>query len=808
MPSLLDVRYALRLLWRSPRFALLTIAVLGGGLGVSIYTYSVLHTMLYKDLPIPEGHSVVRILGRREGHSVPLNAFELAGIRTGLQSLSDVGAYTSIRVVLNDRDSARSIKTTQAEWNVFAFTRTQPLKGRAFLPEDGRQGAEAVAVLGYDVWQSVFAGDEGVIGSQVLVNSKSTRIIGVMPRGYAFPISAEMWLPLSSQDLNPTTYSDLALNAYARMRPGSNTAGVAAELNARLDGVHRQFPRDAAQREGPADLTIAVSSFQLAQTGSEGPFVFAVLNVVALFILLLACVNVGNLLLARTNARVKEIAVRLALGAPRGRLMMQMVLESVFICIIGGGPAVLLAGWALSATNGFLRLSFEGDLPYWWNWGLDSDTLLMAGLFLVVTILLVAVLPAYGATSVNVSSLLRDGTRGGTEGRTAGRISRALVVVQIVLISVVMQIGSVMAMVAYQASHVDLGMDTTRLVTMPIELSGDAYDTPAEQRQFYDRILGGLRQSPEIEGALLIQEAGEMPFAADGARFSRPGDYPKASLVLVSDSPTPLGTRLLEGRNFDARDSETGQRSAVVSEYLARTHWPGQSPLGRNIELVQEGVAPEARTVVGVVSNVKRGDVLSNRKENLLSVYVPLAQSPIPSVAVLAKYRHSEGAARTALYGAVNAVDANLGRGRIMNYDAVLKQLTAVATTLTNLFIWCGVFAILLAMTGIYGLTSNAVIRRTREIGVRRALGASDGNIIVLFLRQACRQLLVGLLMSAVLSAVVLYVMSQVAGLGTGLVAFSGMLVVGAISTLVLVAVYVPARRAVGVEPSVALRCD
>ncbi|WP_371182808.1 ABC transporter permease [Xanthomonas sacchari] len=803
-PLLADIRYALRLLAKTPRFTLLTIAVLAGGLAISIYTYSVLNTMIYKDLPIPGGGSVLRVQGKKDGRNVSIDAFELAHLRHA-RSIREIAAYQTGRSVITEFDATRSVKSTEAEWSIFSFARTRPLMGRGFLPEDSVVGAEPVAVISYRLWKALYSGDPAIVDKVVQINGKYTRIVGVMPDGFMFPISAELWTPLTERQLNPATYGTTAYSAYGRLAAGATQDQASAELSAMLRQVYVDYPR----REGDESLLdgMVVNTFQKAQTGPESAFIFAILNVVSIFILLLACVNVGNMLLARTNERIKEIAIRISLGAPRRRLVLQMMMESTIICLVGGMLALGLAGLALRATNRFLASTFEGDLAFWWNWGLDSGAVLSAVAFVAIAIVLVSVLPTWSATNISSSALLRDGTRG-AQGRTTGRISRALVVVEIVLISVVLIIGSMMAMVAYRAARVDFGIDTRNLLTMPVTLTGEAYSTPQKQLQFYERLLAELRHSQSLEAAGILQELGEVRFGLDGVEYQRDRDYPAGTLVVVSALPQPLGVRLLEGRYFDSRDSATGLKTVVVSESVAKTHWPVQGALGQRMRVLQEGLPAETRTVIGVVTDARRGDLLKTSAKSFSSLYVPLPQAVLPNATVVVKHTGNVENARSTIYRTVAGIDPYLTPSRITSYEEVQQRLTLMATTMTDLFVRCGVFAMLLAMTGIYGLSSNAVIQRTHEVGLRRAIGARDRDIIALFLKQGVRQLSVGLGISILLSAAILFAVSRFVGVGAPVLILMGLAVMIGISALVLGAIFIATRRAVLHEPSVALRYE
>lgn len=807
MLNMSDIKYALRLLGKNPGFTVLTIVVLSGGLAISLYTFGLLNTLLYKDLPIPDGASVVRITGERQGRIHRMEPYALAQMRAaGIESLSELGVFTATSVVIGDRESSRSMPATLAEWNIFQFSRIKPLMGRPFIREDSIDGAERVVVLSHKIWQSQFAGDPDIIDRVITINREPTRVVGVMPQGYAFPSAASIWLPMPHSMLSPTGPTESGFMVYARRAPDASLDDIGAELTLLLKRVQAKDGRPDSEQD--LDGVMALT-FQSAQTYPEGPFVFAILNAVAVFILLLACVNVGNMLLARTNERMREIAVRIALGAPQGRLIAQMMLESVIICLSGGVLAVVLAAWALSSTNRFLTSVFEGAIPYWWDWGLDGSTVLAAAVFIPLMIFVVSLMPIYSATRVSPSVALRDGTRGALS-RTSGRISRILVIVQVALISVVLLVGSAMGLIAYRAGHIDYGIDTKNLLTMGISLDETEYATPERQLLFYRRLLAELRNSNEVDAAMLTSNLGETHFALDGVEYNDSRDYPEATLVVASESPEQIGTKLIEGRNFDSRDSETGLKTAVISQTLAETYWPGSSALGRGIRLVDEdGRIEEQRVVVGVLSDVRRGEnLLVTDRSTFTAIYVPLPQAIEPYMNVLVRHRGSDAAARDAMFRAVSNVDAYVVPDPIRDFSESQKKLTLVATTMTDLFLRCGIFAILLAMTGIYGLSANMVVRRTHEIGLRRAVGATDRNIVQLFLKRGTRQLAIGLAASALISAGILYMLLQFAGVGVTSLILIGVLVMAAIGGLVLLATYVATGRVLKEEPSVALRYE
>jgi predicted permease len=793
MVRISDFKYALRLLVKRPWFTLSTVLMLAGGLGISLYTFAVLNTMLYPNLPLPEGDSIVKIGSGSWVDIEPLDAFELAELERNSESFAEFGAYRDSLSLI----SGRSVQTVEADWGIFEFTRTLPFAGRGFVSSDSSAGAEPVAVLSYETWQSAFAGDPNVVGELVRVDDRPTRIVGVMPQDYAFPENAELWLPLGPKDLAPVGYTNRRLYTYGRLRAGISAATAEAELTALLRRVREQRPASAEQIP---DDTVAVLEF--AYDGIVGNVMFGFLNLLSISILMLAAVNVGNLLLARTNERIKEVGVRIALGAPRLRLIAQTTLENALLCALGGAVALVLAARALEATNGFVRTAFDG-VPFWWHFGLDRDVVAAAGLFLLLTVLAVSVLPALCVSGADPNSLLRDGTRVG--GRDLSRSSRQLVTIQVALISAVMVIGGAIAVIANRASTFDTGMDTDDLLTMRIELPEERYTTLSQRLSLYEGVLAELRATAGIEAATVMQDPGMTRFAADGREYATPEAYPGAWHVVLSETPSALGPTLIEGRPFDSRDNADGLKTAIVSASLARTYWPGESALGRRID-VRLGDWTEQRTVVGVVGDMNY-DPLGMSPIGLEAIYVPLPQFVGTSTRIVVRTRTDETAARAAMYEALARIDPAIAPA-IASYDEVLQRMTLVASTITNLFVGCGLFAVLLAVSGIYGMSRNAVVLRSHEIGLRRALGASNGEVVAKFVRDGVRQLATGLGVSAILSGLVLFAIRLGFSIEASTLTLLAAVVFAVVAACVLLSIYLAVRGITRLEPSVALRFD
>ena len=799
MLSISDLKFAVRLLFRRPGFTLVTVLVLTGGLAISLYTYAALNTLIYGELPVPDGDSIVTVGTGEWPEFEPLDAFEVAQLRSQVTGLSGLGAYRRSRALLGGTASGRNVRTVESDWRVFEFSRTQPMLGRGFVREDSIDGAQSVVVLSHDVWESDFNADADVLGELIRINDEPARIVGVMPAGYRFPNNSGVWLPLRQALLDPADYTGTLLSTYARLDQGMSEAAAESEAAAILRRLR-------AERLGDDDRqsrAVSIMSFQERSFGIFGDVIFGVLNLLALSILLLSAVNVGNLLLARINRRIREIGVRIALGAPRLRLIVQVMIENFLICAVGAAVAIALAGRGLSVTNGFMRNLLGEDMPSWWRWRLDGDVLAVAGLILLATVVVVTVFPALSVSRTDPNTVLRDGARSG--GVNMGRVSRALVTLQVALISALMVVGSTATVIVQRITNFDFGIPVDDLLTVSVRLPDDDYPTPESQQAYRERLLSEMRAEPEVTGAMILQQQGIVQFSPSDAQYESETDFPGAWRVALSDTPDEVGPRLIEGRTFDSRESSAGFRSAVVSDTLARAHWPNESALGRTIDIAVGESETERRTIVGVVSDLS-WDPMGIAPVGDAAIFIPLSQAAIDVTTILVRHRGDRARTTTAMYEVLTRIDPSVPPGQVQSYRDALDQLTLFGATMSRLFAGCGVFAILLAITGIFAMISNSVILRGHEIGLRRALGATHRNVIAIFVAQGSRQLLIGLVLSALLSTAVLAIASQGFSLDGESLSVIAVAVLLIVCVTVLLSIYLAVRGVLKMEPSAALR--
>ena len=801
-----DVRYAFRLLARSPGFALLTVLVLAGGLGVSTFAFSFLHTAMIRPLPLDEGERIVRLTAVSEGRRGPVDVVDLPALQASMRTVRHLGGYTRREVIVGRAGEGRVVAATVADPQLFVVARTPALLGRALLPADAAPGAEPAMVLTHRTWETAFGADPAVVGMHVPVNGVSTRIVGVMPPGFGFPAAPGAWLPLPATAGTRVAPGTEAMSLFARLAPGATHAQAAAEATALLRRV--LAARDTAG--GPATRrAMLVESFPAAQIGDERPVVFAVLNVLAGLILLLALVNVTTLLTARANERVRETAVRMALGASHARVVMQGLWESVILCVAGGLLGTAGAAWALATVTRWTRANIESNLAFWWVWEADRVTLLAAAAFVIAAVAVLGGVVAARATRTNVREVLQDGSaRAGS--RREGRLARGLVATQVAVVTVLMFVGVLSGIMARRVVDLDPGYDPTNLLQATLAPPPERFPTDADRAAVFRRTQERLTTHAALDGALLRARLAERGDAA--GRFARrgagtPRSLPTAHVHATLGALSTLGIRAMAGRLLEASDDTAQVPVALVSQSLAARFWRGRSPVGEQVRLAGLGDSLQWRTIVGVVSDVPYGNLLS-RDRSPDAIYVPLLQAGAQDVEVVVRHRVGEVAGRQALHQVFGAVDPLLVPGYVYRATEVIRKSGLIATGMTKLFGGCFAFALLLAVAGTYGLMSRAIALRAREIGVRRALGAPVATVTRMLLVQGARQLGIGAVAAAPVLVAIGVASNRLFSLGGALAAAAGVAVSAAIIGIVVMATWVPTRRVVRMSPREALWRD
>lgn len=829
----IDLKFSLRLLLKKPAFTATSVLIVALGLALTLFSWALLKTLIFSPLQFSDStpiYAIERPFDVQHARRNGATAWDYSLLKQEQSLIAELGVYQHATSLIGDGDSqsaTRKFNAVLAQWDLFEFSRNRPLLGRTLRPEDHHPGAEAVLVLGFDAWQQLFNGDPHVIGQSVKVDTVSHKVVGVMPQGFAFPDVAQVWLPLPQSAISPTNRDDNQLFGYAKLQPGVSLS----QLNQFLDGmaltVKSELP-DHLWWLMPANETKYLQALPFKQANADVRHylpVFVSMLIVVLLILGLAALNIGNLLLSRVNERWKEVAVRIALGAPANRLVMQMLWESVLICLLGGVVALLLALSALQQANQALTTMFAVSQlqPFWWQLRLDGSDLGMLAGTVMLMITVTGFIPAWRALHGDFNAVLRDGTRG-AQSKAGGRASRALVISEIMLSCVVLVMAFILLSTSYLAGQADYGVQVDNRLTAQLELPAELYplrDDPVhrpadlqKRAHFYYRLKQQLEQQPEVAAAILMTELpgrgeGRSHFEIEGRAAAVYAENPYTNNEAVSrDSWQALGMRIIQGRDFNQADVTSSTESILVNEHIARDFFPAGNAVGSRVRRIAlNGNTAEWRTIVGVVSNTHHGSTMNTTSAQYNSYQMMERRSPGRFYLAL-HYQGSLAEASRLLQQTVSELDPSVAAYHIQPYQQLIDEPNLLVSYLSQIFILCGVIAALLAASGIYALAANSVLQKTKEIGVRRALGATDGNILLLFLTQAGWQLLVGLSLGMSLAWLLIDIVSQSMRLNSTSLVLGTVLVPIAIAVTVLTATLLPVRRVIYQEPARALHQD
>lgn len=823
----LDIKYAVRLLTNKPAFTALMISIVAIGLGLTLYTFSLLNGLLFKPLSFADNEPVYAVeamydnthLSRRNAAAIDLYA-----LQQDKTLFKEMGFYNEgTTFVGGSGEGLRKFNSSYVSWNLFSFSDVQPILGRALEPEDHFEGAESVLVLGYDMWQSYFNGTPDVIDMLVPIDGADpARIVGVMPEGFAFPSIAEMWQPLSQESVTPTERDFNFVFAFAKLADEVDLAEAKLRLNNQSAEIAQSLPENWQGLIGEDGKYLSIEPFKKANI-TQYYGMFLALLVVVFLILLLACINVGNLLLARVNERIKEVAIRVALGVPKQRLVLQMLWESIFICLFGGFLAILLAGWGLDVTNQVFDEVYvvNNQKPFWWSVGLDAQALMVLVGAMVAMILITGLIPAWRSLKGDFNAVLRDGTRGAL-GKRAAATTKVLVISEILLSCVVLIMASILLVSSYSAGMADYGVETDKRLTAQIQIPPSDYpirfDTEFEsddrlnRSQLYYDIKQELVSRDSIQDVVFMTQlpgtgGGTSHFEIQGREAPVWNENPYSNNEGISrNSFGALGMTILQGRDFDYRDIGEDVHSIIINESIARDFFPDGDAIGQKVRRANRIPRDDNpwNTIVGVVSDSFHGSTMDFSSASYNS-YHPMDNWGMFRSLVAVHYSGSEADARQTLFDAVNKVNPNTGVFHVQSYDALIQSPMLLIIAVSKIFLLCGIVAAFLAASGIYAVAANSVQQRTQEIGVRRALGASDGRIIKLFMGQASWQLLIGLVIGVGISAWLISFMSNtmIFSGNSYFVGILGMPIL--IAIMVLVATYAPTKKVIKLEPSNAL---
>ena len=807
MKWLFDIKYAYRMLLKNPGFTSLTVSVMAAGLGICVFMLAFIATVITRPLPFEQGEQMHVIELEYDGMHYNGGSImhpDYLTIKEQSNSYSEIGAYYNATANLSNGDRAQRYSSVVTEANMFSFTKTSPLMGRDFTDHDAMSGAEPVTVIGYEIWQNYFNGDQSVVGQSVKINGVDTLIIGVMPEGYLFPVAAQLWQPLT-EDATRVKRSEAAhMSIYVKKKPEVSIAQANQEVKDIMSKIAQQYP------ETNSKSSAYVTTFQKWVMGDGTDMIIGLMLTAVGFVLILACVNVGNLLFARANERAKETAIRVALGAPRTLLIMHMMWESVFICGLGGLFGLFLAAWSLELLQVILPQMLPMSVPFWWSMSLDSELILQSIMIILVTALVTGILPAWKMSSSDFNAVLRDGTRGSV-GKKAGRINRFLVIVEVALSCILLSLSGVLFVVLQEVNSSNFGANIENKLTARIGLPQVNYQEDSKRIQYYQRLLTKLSTIPGVNSVGAISG---LPGSGNGYLAFQPEDYevtenqyPRTGQgVTYIGSMQAMEMKLLEGRYFDSRDRVDSLPVTVITESMATKYWPTGSALGKRFKYVESEDQPWL-TVVGVVNHVIHGQPFSGVKHRT-TAYLPFTQQTRRFMSIFIDTQGDSEQYNEALISAVASIDPEVPAYSISTLTERLRRSTGGMNFIRDLFAVFAACALLLASSGIYGVLANSTSRRTQEIGIRRAIGASDEKVLSMLMKQGWVQLIIGLVVGLPIGYLVSQGVVQMLAPETNNYYIVFVIIPVIISLVVTLATFVPAKRAIKMEPCSALRYE
>jgi putative ABC transport system permease protein len=795
-----DIRFALRALRRSPGFTAIAVACLALGIGVNTTVFSFVNATFLRPLPFAAPERLVAVnelyetSGNEEDEISYPNFLDWTRDR---RIFAGAATYDTESFNLSDGETPEYLSGGRVETSMFDVLGVRPVLGRGFAPEEGTPGRSRVVVIGHDLWERKFASDPRVLGRALVLNGEQYTIVGVMPRGFRFPEVESLWVPHA---LHPTeNRGNHSFRNVARLADGVAIGEAQASLAPVTRRLQAEFPETNTKLS--ARLVPYRSNLMPAEVRAVVLLMFGAVS----FVLLIACANVANLLLARATGRQRELAVRAALGASRGRILRQLLTESVLVALAGGGLGVLIAHWGLALS----LLGISEPLPYYIVFEIDRTVLLFTLVASVATGILFGILPAWRASRPDLHEELKEGTRGAGRARHGGL--RGALVVSEVSLAVVLLAGAMLMVRSFLAlQDARPGFDYASTLTTRVRLAGERYADVGARVRFVEHVTRDLAGRAEVEVAAATHYAplsgstSNSTFDVEG-RASVPGEEPAAITRPVTTDYFAALRLPVRGRTFTALETaDTASRALIVNETLAARIWPGEDAIGKRIRF--GGDEDAWLTVVGVAPDVRQRRI-DGRPEN--QVYFPYAAWPSRGVTLLVRARSGDPTRlTTAVMEAVRAADPTLAPYETMSFE----RLVALSFWQRGLYGWMfgafAVIALVLACIGVYGVMSYGVAQRTHEIGVRMALGAQVRDVVRLVLGQGMRIALVGVAVGLLAAA---GVTRALGGFLYGVSAVDPLTFVTIPLVLVgvaLLAIWVPARRAARVAPTVSLRYE
>lgn len=804
-----DVSYAFRMLRKSPAFAAIAVVTLALGIGANTAIFSYVDAWMIKPIPYPQPNTLMVLQAHNikkgwTNDSVTSTA-DFLDFQKQTTSFEQTAAYAGWNFNLTGNGPPALVDGGRVSWNFFDALGAKPMLGRSFTSADDAAGAPHVAIISEGLWKSRYGQNPKIIGRSIDIADEAYTVVGVMPGKFLFPLLgiSNIWTPLALTPAERTDRNGAWFESFGRLKPGVTQQQAAAETATIFAQLQKEYPKI------DTDMTMLLTPMVKAIGENEGvPEVMICFWLVGL-ILLIACANVANLMLARATQRTKEIAVRGALGATRGRLIRQLLTESLLLFSFGGAAGVFFGMWGMAWIDAQIPGRIRGYIVNYGHVNMDWTTLgFTLGIALLCGIIF-GLAPAFQNSSVDLNQALKEASGKTSAGGRGARLRRIFVAGEIALAVVVLICTTLLVKSFIIAATASPGFNATDLMTAELQLPKTKYTSDAMARNFSDAVLARIRALPGVTSAAA---ASGLPFGDFGQMYEveavgkpapRPGE--EIGAHWTSASPDYFNTMqipLLKGRVFTSADAPGNGNIVVIDQTLARQFWPHEDPIGQKLTYGPDHVAC---TVVGVVSDVKMYQL---HGQPLREMYVPLAQVPSLTLGFAARTSGVATGIGDAIRNSIWAVDADQPVSSVEGMSTLMAVQDTGNRVLTKLMVFFGALALFLCAIGIYGVMAHMVAQRTNEIGIRMALGAAPGNVMRLVLAQGLKLALIGVAIGVACAFGVTGLLAsnlyQVTTRDPG--TFLGVAI--GFALLALAACYIPARRAMRVDPMVALRYE
>jgi len=797
-----DLRYALRTLGQKPGFTAVAVMTLAIGIGVNAAVFTVTNAVLFKGFAHIERSDRVLYMTSSEGCCVSYSDFE--DWRAQAKSFQGMAIVHGVRVTLSDKGGFPEYRdATEVSADTFRLIGREPILGRDFATSDEVPGAAPVAILNYSFWESRFGKDPSIVGRTVRINGAPATVVGVMPPGFIFPQNQDLWVPLVPTPNVLKRANRDTWFVFGRMADGVTIQSARAEMETIGRRLEQAYP---LTNKGFPPVVRNFAGFYI---GPNASLIYGSLWGAVGFMLLIACANLANLLLARALGRSREISIRMALGAGRWRVVRQLLIESIMLSAFGGFLGWWVAKWGVRAWD-------LASKPSWFNHVLDytPDYRVFAYLIAISagTALLFGLAPALRLSKLDVNATLKDGGRGSTGGARGNRLSALLVAAEMALAVILLAGAGVMIRSYINTYSADIGVQPEKILTGIPNLPASRYPDATARMSFYDRLKTRLEATPGVESVALASTiplwgAARLSYELDGSTPVDEQSRPALSAVTIGPGYfRTLGATVLSGRDFNEGDRFLATPVAIVNQRFARRFWPGENPLGKRFRLFIGNTPQTWLTVVGVASNILQSDVA--RPELNALVYLPWRQMAAGDMNVLVRTSVPPGSLRNTFRTEVHALDSDLPMFGPLTLIERLQTRYWDKARYTGLFLIVAAIALLLAAVGLCAVIAHSVSRRTQEMGIRMAQGAAARDLLSLVFREGMLPVGIGLAIGLASSFAVNRVLkSELVQVSPGdpltLLVTSAVLIFSA-----ALGCWIPARRAMRVDPAVALRHD